>query len=433
MGHEIGLSVCDASFRESRVEVEPNPRKPEMDSMTAINGSYDYRLVALSVVLALCASYAALDLAGRVTAAQGRMRAIWLSGGAAAMGLGIWAMHYVGMLALGMPMPVFYHLPTVMLSLLAAIVASGVALFVVSRPTMNVWQEIAGSVVMGSGIAAMHYVGMAAMRCSAVIVYDLRIVALSIVLAIVISLVALRLTFRVRDEKRTSRRKIISALVMGSTIPLMHYTGMRAATIHNSHHAIDLTHAIGISTIGVVAISASSFFVLGGAIASSFFDRFIAVQQVDLDAARERELYFHTMAEAVPEIIWTANPDGADDYFNQRCFDYTGLTFEQSRGAGWTVAVHPDDLAPCMEKWGNARTGDPYNCGVSPAEVRMESSGGFYAEAIPSAIPREGLSNGSEPVRTSKIRSRTSKFWRSRFWNGPRNWPTQTRGCRRRC
>jgi NO-binding membrane sensor protein with MHYT domain len=404
-----------------------------MDSMTAINGSYDYRLVTLSVVLALFASYAALDLAGRVTAAQGRMRAIWLSGGTAAMGLGIWAMHHVGMLALGMPMPVFYHLPTVMLSLLAAIVASGIALFVVSRPTMNVWQEIAGSVVMGSGIAAMHYVGMAAMRCSAAIVYDLSIVALSIVLAIVISLVALRLTFRVRDKKRTSRRKIISALVMGSAIPLMHYTGMRAATFHNSHHAMDFTHAIGISTIGVVAISASSFFVLGGAIASSFFDRFIAVQQVDLDAARERELYFHTMAEAVPEIIWTAKPDGADDYFNQRCFDYTGLTFEQSRGAGWTVAVHPDDLALV---WRNGET----RCApVTPTTWsiacggRMESSGGFYAGVIPSAIPREGLSNGSEPVRTSKIRSRTSKFWRSRFWNGPRNWPTPTRGCRRRC
>ena len=116
-----------------------------------MNGSYDYRLVALSIVLALFASYAALDLAGRVTSARGRGRAIWLSCGAAAMGLGIWAMHYVGMLAFHVPMPVFYHVPTVALSLLAAIAASGVALFVVSQPTMGIREEIAGSVVMGGG------------------------------------------------------------------------------------------------------------------------------------------------------------------------------------------------------------------------------------------------------------------------------------------
>ncbi len=345
-----------------------------MNSTTILHGSYDYRLVALSIVLAAFASYAALDLAGRVTAARGRARAIWLSAGAAAMGLGVWAMHYVGMLALTTPMPVFYHLPTVALSLLAAIIAaSGMALFVASRIKMSVWQAIAGSVVMGSGIAAMHYIGMAAMRCQAVIVYDRGIAALSVVLAVVISVVALQIAFRLRDEKSGNGRKIMSALVMGSAIPLMHYTGMWAATLRSSKDAVDLTHAIGVSTLGVVAISASSFLVLGIAIASSFFDRFMA-QKGDLDPAREREFYFRTMAEAVPEIIFTADPDGMDDYFNQRCFDYTGLTLEQCRGTGWTTAVHPDDLALCMAKWENARrTGDAYD-----VEYRLRRKDGTF-------------------------------------------------------
>ena len=345
-----------------------------MNSMTVLNGGYDYWLVTLSIVLAVFASYAALDLAGRVTSAHGWVRAIWLSCGAAALGLGIWAMHYVGMLALTMPMPVFYHLPTVVLSLLAAIAASGVALFVVSRPKMSVWQAIAGSVVMGGGIAAMHYIGMAAMRCPAVTVYDRGIVGLSIMLAIAISLLAVQLAFRMRDEKRTSWRKIISALVMGSAIPLMHYTGMRAASFRPSGVAPDLTHAIGISLLGVVAISGSSFLVLGVAITSSFADRFVATQKGDLNIARQRELYFQTMAEAVPEIIFTADPDGMDDYFNQKCFDYTGLTLEQCRGTGWTVVVHPDDLALCMAKWENARrTGDPYE-----VEYRLRGKDGTY-------------------------------------------------------
>jgi diguanylate cyclase (GGDEF)-like protein/PAS domain S-box-containing protein len=342
--------------------------------MTALSGTYDYRLVALSVVLAIFASYAALDLAGRVTAAHGRARGVWLSAGAAAMGLGIWAMHYVGMLALTMPMPVAYHLPTVELSLLTAIAASGVALFVVSRAKMNVWQEITGSVVMGSGIAAMHYIGMAAMRCSAVIVYDYRIVVLSIGLAIAISLVALQLAFRLRDEKGTSRRKLVSALVMGSAIPLMHYTGMRAASFRASEVAPDLTHALGISTIGVVAISAISFLVLGVAIASSFVDRFMATQKGDLKLARRHELYFRTLSEAVPEIMWTADPDGTDDHFNRRWFDYTGLAPDQSRGTAWTVVVHPDDLALCLAKWENARhRAEPYT-----VEYRLRGKDGVY-------------------------------------------------------
>src|SRR5258708_28101870 len=109
------------------------------------------------------------------------------------MGLGIWAMHYVGMLSLTMAIPVAYHLPTVMLSLLAAIAASGVALFVVSRTRMSVWQGIAGSVVMGTGIASMHYIGMAPMRFSAVILYYRRIVRAAGWLAICLFFCALQL------------------------------------------------------------------------------------------------------------------------------------------------------------------------------------------------------------------------------------------------
>src|SRR5271154_5059440 len=125
-------------------------------------GSYNYRLVAVSVLIAVLAAYAALDLAARVTAAQGRARFAWLTGGAAAMGIGIWSMHYIGMLAFSLSIPILYDWPTVLLSLLAAVLASGAALFVVSRQRMWWPQAMIGSVVMGSGIAAMHYIGMAA-------------------------------------------------------------------------------------------------------------------------------------------------------------------------------------------------------------------------------------------------------------------------------
>src|SRR5262249_60302006 len=98
---------------------------------------------------------------------RGRARWLWLTGGAAAMGIGIWSMHYVGMLAFHLPVAVQYDWPTVLVSLLAAIFASAVALFVVSRETMGLARALLGSVVMGMGIAGMHYIGMEAMRLSA--------------------------------------------------------------------------------------------------------------------------------------------------------------------------------------------------------------------------------------------------------------------------
>src|SRR5258705_12232832 len=110
-------------------------------------GSYNYALVALSVFIAMFASYAAMGLAGRVTAAGGWARAIWLLGGAGAMGMGIWSMHYIGMLAFILPIPVAYHWPTVLLSLFAAILASAVALAVWSRRKMGRFRGRAGSVL----------------------------------------------------------------------------------------------------------------------------------------------------------------------------------------------------------------------------------------------------------------------------------------------
>ncbi len=137
----------------------------------ALIGSYDYRLVALSVLIAMFASYAALDLAARLTAARGAVRYAWLFGGATAMGTGIWSMHYIGMLAFALPVRVLYYWPTVLLSFLAAVFASAIALFVVSRQRMGLGQALLGSVIMGAGIATMHYTGMEAMRLPAMCHY----------------------------------------------------------------------------------------------------------------------------------------------------------------------------------------------------------------------------------------------------------------------
>src|SRR6202171_1433644 len=262
--------------------------------MTSANvtmtGSYDYALVALSVLIAMFASYAALDLAGRVTVASGWTRAVWLLGGAGAMGTGIWSMHYIGMLAFILPTAVAYHWPTVLLSLFAAILASIIALYVVSRQKMGVSRAVAGSVLMGAGIASMHYIGMAAMRLPAICQFNSFLVVLSVVFAVLISLAALWITFHFRDEKTgIGWEKLGGAVVMGGAIPVMHYTGMDAASFTPSGKPTDLSHAVNISTLGTAGISAVTFIVLGLVLLTSWVDRRFATQTLELQEEKLQE------------------------------------------------------------------------------------------------------------------------------------------------
>jgi len=254
-----------------------------------MTSTLDYWMVALSVLIAIAASYAALDIAGRATAALGRMRTTWLVGGAASMGLGIWSMHYIGIVAFGLPVAVFHHLPTVFLSLLAAILASGVALVVASRAQWSWPRSIFASVVMGGGIASMHYIGMAAMRLPATILWNNTIVALSVLIAVIVSLAAMWLAFRFRDETREiAPLKIASAGVMGLAVVAMHYTGMAAATFMPSNLAVDLSGAVAVSSLGITAIIFGTLAVLVSASLTSLLVRRMSAQTTELRASEER-------------------------------------------------------------------------------------------------------------------------------------------------
>jgi PAS domain S-box-containing protein len=307
-------------------------------------GIYDYRLVALSVLISLLASFAALDLGGRVTASRGSVRSIWLMGGAAAMGIGIWSMHYIGMLAYTLPVPVFYHWPTVLLSLLAATLASAVALFVVSRNEMGPLRIAIGGLLMGSGIAAMHYVGMDAMRLPAACPYSVGLVTLSVVLAVVISLVALWLTFHLRAQINSlSWQKLASATLMGAAIPVMHYTGMAAASFRFTGVPPDLTHSVKISSIGIVGIGTVAFMTLSLAILTSLVDRRFSAQSLELHQSEER---YRELMDSTKVILWRAGLNGASfSYVNQEAENLLGYPIQKWTGtpAFWIDHLHPED------------------------------------------------------------------------------------------
>jgi NO-binding membrane sensor protein with MHYT domain/nitrogen-specific signal transduction histidine kinase len=255
-----------------------------------MTGSYDPLQVALSLLIAIAASYAALDLAGRVTAARDWVRAAWLSGGAVAMGIGIWAMHFVGMLAFSLPVPIAYRWPTVLASLLVSVLASGFALFVVSRHKLGPLRASIGAIIMGVGIAAMHYIAMDAMCMAAKSRFGIILVGLSVALAIGFSLLALLLAFDLRETVRgASTRQVVGALAMGVAISTMHYTGMASARFMPIAVSPDLTDTINVSSLGTLGIGTVTLMILGLAMVSSSVDRRFDAQALEL-ALREARM-----------------------------------------------------------------------------------------------------------------------------------------------
>ena len=275
--------------------------------MQPIHGVYDYRLVALSLAIAVTTSYTALDLAERVTANRRWARFAWLSGGACAMGSGVWCMHYTGMLAFKLPIPVYYHLPTVAFSLFVAILASFVALYVVSRTRMTTFHAIAGSILMGAGIATMHYSGMAAMRLPAMHHYDPLLWVVSVALAVVIAYVGLLLISRYRDQRHGKILKAIVASILGIAIASMHYTGMAAVTFMPDSEPQDLTSSVDITSLTIFAIVLITILILGSALGATLVDRQLFVQRSKVD---EERAIVRALIDNMPDYIYVKDLNG---------------------------------------------------------------------------------------------------------------------------
>ena len=253
--------------------------------------SYEQFFVVLSIIVAMLASFAALDFAGRVRSQAGAMRRGWIIIGATVMGLGIWSMHFVGMIAFQLPVAVWYDPPLMILSMLVAIAASLLALIVINRPTLGLATFIPGGLLMGGAIAGMHYIGMASMRAEAVLSYEPSRVVLSILIAVVASLAALWLAFQFRSDRtrRGTLLKLGSAVIMGIAISGMHYTAMSAAhftagsAIQHGGAQLLATGQLG----AVVAVSAILIIVL--ALIGAVIDRNLEARATFTEQLRESE------------------------------------------------------------------------------------------------------------------------------------------------
>jgi diguanylate cyclase (GGDEF)-like protein len=300
---------------------------------------YTIGLVVVSVLISIGASFAALSLADRVRAATAvGPRRFWLASGSVAMGVGIWSMHYLGMLALTLPVPIFYFWPTVLLSMLLAIAASSVALSVVSGERLTARRLLGGGLLMGAGIGAMHYTGMAAMRSSAMEHYNPWIVILSVVAAAGFSWLALWIAFASRrNEQNETRMRIVASVVMGLGIAAMHYIAMAGVRFTSSTMPFSMSGTVRVGGLGESVIAVVTGLILVVAFGTATLDkwRFRDLQKAHKELMEAQEALLASQEE-LRKVNAMLNElsvrDGLTGLYNRRHFD-AALDTELRRAA----------------------------------------------------------------------------------------------------
>jgi PAS domain S-box-containing protein len=299
--------------------------------VVSITGTHDATLVALSVFVATAASYTALDLAGRIRASSGWPCYAWLATSAVAMGGGIWSMHFVAMLAFSMPgMEVNYDIPLTALSLVLAIVVTGIGLYAVSRKEATPRILLFSGSFVGLGIVAMHYTGMAAMRMGAHLSYDTLWVAVSVLIAIGAATVALWLAF----QNTGLVQKLVAAVAMGLAISGMHYAAMQAA-VFTAHSGVDRAHghASLAQTTLAIAVSGATLLILFLALVAAMFDRrFAMLAEREAQALRESEERFRSLYRKTPLPLHSLDGGGLVEHVSDAWLDLLGYVREEVKG-----------------------------------------------------------------------------------------------------
>ena len=309
--------------------------------------TYDVRLVTLSIVIAVFGSYISMDLAGQVLVAQGWARQLWLTGGTIALGISIWAMHFIGMLAYQLPIPIVYDFTIVVLSMAIAIVGAGTGFVVVNRKQSLGWLAfVAGGLFVGFGIVGLHLTAMVAMQVAAIAVYEPKLMALSVATAIGGSGSALWLAFHSRIETLivASGRKIGSAILMGIAIVGMHYLAMAAVSFQQTNQvAVQSSAEINNSRLAVT-VGIATLIILILTLLASFFGQRSSAMVARAEALRQSEERFRSLVQNTSDMIVIVSGDCTVGYLSPSVKRILGYETEARLGNSALELLHPEDL-----------------------------------------------------------------------------------------
>lgn len=354
-----------------------------MSSINNLISSYNLPLVALSILVAVFSASVALDISSRLKYAKNVSHLRWITAGAFILGLGIWAMHFIGMLAFHLPVEVSYHFGLVLLSIVPAIVSCAIAFYLISKPSVT-WRNLfTGAFFISGGIVSMHYIGMDAMRMDAMISYDPFMWGLSALIAFAASFVGLTLLFYIPNVPRFHWRKLAGAILIGLAVSGMHYTGMAAADFSQMDHTAGHSTPFSVdSTLLAYGIGGGMLLLFVVALASVRTDRRLETQ------SEESEMKFQSVIESAKDAIIVADFQGAIVQWNQGAEAIFGYHKTEILGRNISVII-PDRFKAAHEKGMEAyrKTREPHvigstveltGCRKDGSEFQLEMSVGTW-------------------------------------------------------
>ncbi|WP_284641796.1 MHYT domain-containing protein [Paenibacillus silviterrae] len=332
--------------------------------MEHLEGTYSWPLVILSVMISVFSSYCALELIERMHRLEGRARTLWLIIGSIAMGIGIWSMHFIGMLAFHLPVDVHYDIGLVVVSAVFPIIAALAALYVITGKARNLRSLLAGGLLMGVAISGMHYTGMASIQWAGTISYDPLYLVLSILVAIGISFMAMRLSFFYRNQRHQERHlreaavtaKIGASLLLGCGIAAMHYIGMLAAqfSVDPLRHDVSFTRSSIHPMLLAVLIGAASLLLLIVFTVSLLLDRRFALRLAEWNQRRYDSIFEHH-----PDIVCLYDAKGRLQRVNPSAERITGYTQKELLGRPLSDFVDKTQLGRLRKRFEQVLKGQP--------------------------------------------------------------------------
>lgn len=343
-----------------------------------IHGTFDYRIAALSFVLSILHAYAVLEVASHIRRKKDGRHLPWLFSAALFIGAVALVTHFPDLLV--SPGSLRAAGSALFLALLISIVRSLIFLIIISRKDVTLRRCAIWSVILGGARCAMHYLVLAPTMEPAD--YEWKRVAFSFLITSGLAFVMLRLGISVREDRLASPRKLMGAAFLGIAVSLTH--GEEWALSPSTLNRAFTFHApFPLPSSGIVFATVTILLLMLLLTAGAIVDRTRMRRDFDY-LARRNESRFQTLAEAIPQIVWIADATGKTNYISNRWYDMTGTPRGSGLGLEWAESVHPDDRAPCEEKWHKSmRTGEDFEFQYRLYDAAAKEYRWFLDRAIP--------------------------------------------------